>query len=70
MQARPLGLPEQWVMTNLAEVLRSEFSRAYVNSLMLCTASVAIAVAGGAGGIAFSSCAFAQYVLFCCFWSA
>lgn len=44
-QARPLGLPQQWVMTNLAEVLRSgEFSSAYANSLMLCTASVAIAV--------------------------
>ncbi len=44
-QARPLGLPRQWVMTNLAEVVRSgDFGSAYANSLMLCTAAVAGAV--------------------------
>ncbi|MDD4097185.1 MAG: carbohydrate ABC transporter permease [Lentisphaeria bacterium] len=44
-QARPLGLPRPWVLDNLAEVVRNgDFGGAYVNSLLLCTVSVVLAV--------------------------
>ena len=44
-QARPLGLPKQWVLDNLTTVLRSgNFGQAYLNSLLLCAASVTVAV--------------------------
>jgi len=44
-QAHPLAIPTKLVLDNMANVFRSgSFGSAYINSLMLCTASVAIAV--------------------------
>lgn len=44
-QARPLALPTTLVLDNMANVLRNgSFGSAYINSLLLCTASVAVAV--------------------------
>ena len=44
-QEHPLALPAKFVWENMANVLRSgSFGSAYINSLLLCTVSVAIAV--------------------------
>ncbi|MBO4345219.1 MAG: carbohydrate ABC transporter permease [Victivallales bacterium] len=44
-QEHPLALPVKFVWENMANVLRSgSFGSAYINSLLLCTVSVAIAV--------------------------
>lgn len=56
-QERPLGLPAQWVLANLRNVLHNGgFGHAYLNSLLLCSVSVVIAVAFAA----FAAFAFAQ----------
>ncbi len=44
-QARPLALPAKFIIGNISNVLHNgSFGSAYINSLLLCTASVAIAV--------------------------
>lgn len=45
-QAHPLALPQKWILENLANVLQNGgFGSAYLNSLLLCVTSVALAVA-------------------------
>ena len=56
-QAHPLALPAQWVLDNLSTVFRDGgFGAAYLNSLLLCIASVIVAVAFAA----FAAFAFSQ----------
>ena len=56
-QARPLALPQSWVLDNLRAVFQDGgFGSAYLNSLLLCVASVLVAVAFAA----FAAFAFSQ----------
>ncbi len=56
-QTRPLAIPAKFVLDNMANVLNNgSFGSAYINSLILCIASVAIAVTFAA----FAAFAFAQ----------
>ena len=42
---RPLGLPAQWTLANLREVLHSgNFAQAYLNSLLVCVVAVLICI--------------------------
>jgi len=57
-QQRPLALPAQWTLENLREVLASgNFLQAWLNSLLLCTAAVLLAIASAA----LAAFAFAQF---------
>lgn len=56
-QAHPLALPSKWIFSNVQYVLQNgSFGSAYMNSLLLCVASVILAVAFSA----FAAFAFAQ----------
>lgn len=59
-QTHPLALPEKWVFDNLYTVLQNGgFGSAYLNSLLLCIASVILAVAFAAlAAFAFSQMRF------------
>ncbi len=57
-QQRPLALPAQWTLANLLEVLASgNFLQAWLNSLLLCTVAVLLAIAAAA----LAAFAFAQF---------